>query len=48
MAVRTLGAMVKLDGEKEFKAAIANLNAANRVLSTEMQKLKAEYKGRKK
>lgn len=45
MAVRTLGAMVKLDGEKEFKAAIANLNAANRVLSTEMQKLKAEYKG---
>ena len=45
MAVRTLGAMVKLDGEKEYKAALSNLNAANRVLSTEMRKLQEEYKG---
>ena len=45
MAVRTLGAMVKLDGEKEYKEALSNLNAANRVLSTEMRKLQEEYKG---
>ena len=43
--VRKVGAKVQLDGEKEYREALENLNAANRVLSTEMQKLQAEYKG---
>ena len=42
---RKLGARVEIDGEKEYKDAIKSLNAANQVLSTEMQKLQAEYKG---
>ena len=42
---KTVGAKVVLEGEKEYKEAIANMNAANKVLSTEMQKLQAEYKG---
>lgn len=42
---RKVGAKVQLDGEKEYKDALANLNAANRALSTEMQKLQAQYKG---
>lgn len=43
--VRTVGAKVVLDGEKEFKEAIARLNQENKVLASEMRKLKAEYKG---
>ena len=43
--VRTVGAKVELDGEKEYKQAIASLNQANKVLASEMSKLKAEYKG---
>ena len=42
---RKLGARVEIDGETEYKEAIKNLNAANQVLSTEMRKLQAEYKG---
>ena len=43
--VRTVGAKVVLDGEKEFKEAIARLNQENKVLASEMRKLKAEYMG---
>ena len=45
MAVRTLGAKFVLDGEKEYKQAISELNTGNATLRTEMQKLQAEYKG---
>lgn len=44
MAVRTLGAKFVLDGEKEYKQAISELNTGNATLRTEMQKLQAEYK----
>ena len=43
--LRTVGVKISLDGEKEYKEAIANLNQANKVLSSEMKKLQAEYKG---
>ena len=42
---RTVGAKVVLDGEKEYKQAIQELNTGNRTLATEMKKLQAEYKG---
>lgn len=42
---RTVGAKVVLDGEKEYKQALQELNAGNRTLATEMKKLQAEYKG---
>lgn len=45
MAVRKLHAQVGIDGEKEYKAALADLNNGNRVLASEMRKLQAEYKG---
>ena len=45
LAVRTLGAKFVLDGEKEYKQAISELNTGNQTLRTEMQKLQAEYKG---
>lgn len=45
MASRTVGAHVVLDGEKEYKQALSELNAGNRTLATEMTKLKAEFKG---
>ena len=45
MAVRTVGARVALDGEKEYKQALNELNTGNATLRTEMQKLQAEYKG---
>lgn len=44
-SVRTLGARVQLDGEAEYKKALNELNAGNKTLATEMQKLKAEFKG---
>lgn len=44
MAVRTLSARVALDGEKEYKQALQELNTGNATLRTEMQKLQAEYK----
>lgn len=43
--VRKVGAKVELDGEKEYKQAISELNAGNRTLASEMKKLQAEYKG---
>lgn len=45
MAVRKLHAQVGIDGEKEYKAALSELNNGNRVLASEMRKLQAEYKG---
>jgi len=44
-SVRTLGARVQLDGEAEYKKALNELNAGNKTLATEMQKLKAEFEG---
>ena len=45
MATRTVKARVEIDGEREYKAALAELNNGNRVLASEMKKLQAEYKG---
>lgn len=45
MPTRTVKARVELAGEKEYKAALADLNKGNAVLSSEMKKLQAEYKG---
>lgn len=45
MATRTLKARVELDGEKEYKQALNELNQGNKVLASEMRKLQAEYKG---
>ena len=42
---RTIQARVKIEGEKEYKDALAKLNTANKTLSSEMKKLKAEYQG---
>lgn len=42
---RRVGATVELDGAKEYKEAIAELNVGNATLRSEMQKLQAEYKG---
>lgn len=36
---------VAIDGEKEYKSAIAEINRENRTLGAEMKKLSAEYKG---
>ena len=45
MPTRTVKARVEIDGEKEYKAALSELNNGNRVLASEMRKLQAEYKG---
>lgn len=42
---RTIKARVELDGEKQYKQALTELNSSNRVLASEMKKLKAEYQG---
>lgn len=42
---RTVGARVVLDGEKQYKEAISSVNKSMGVLSSEMRKLQAEYKG---
>lgn len=44
-ATRSLKAHIELDGEKEFKDALASLSRENSLLNAEMRKLKAEYKG---
>ena len=44
MSTRTLKARVELDGEKEYKQALSELNQGNKVLASEMKKLQAEYK----
>lgn len=43
MAVRTVKARVLIEGEKEYKNAIESLNRENKVLSSEMRKLKAQF-----
>lgn len=45
MATRKVGARVELDGEREYKQALQEINTGNATLRTEMQKLQAEYKG---
>lgn len=45
MATRTVKARVELDGEREYKQALSELNQGNKVLASEMKKLQAEYKG---
>ena len=42
---RRVGARVELDGEKEYKQALSELNTGNKTLASEMRKLQAEYKG---
>ena len=43
--MRKVGARVVLDGEAEYKRAVAELQKGNAVLGSEMRKLQAEYKG---
>lgn len=45
MAVRKISARVEIDGEREYKAALNELNNGNRVLASEMRKLQEQYKG---
>jgi len=45
MATRTIKARVELDGEREYKQALTELNSGNRTLASEMKKLQAEYQG---
>ena len=45
MATRTVKARVELDGEKQYKQALSELNKGNQVLGSEMKKLQAEFKG---
>lgn len=45
MATRTVKARVELDGERQYKQALSELQKGNQVLSSEMKKLQAEYKG---
>lgn len=45
MATKKLKARVEIDGEKEYKQAISELNQGNRVLSSEMKLLQEQYKG---
>ena len=45
MANKKLGARIELDGEKEYKKAIEELNSGNRVLASEMKLLQEQYKG---
>lgn len=45
MATRTVKARVELDGEKQYKQALSELQKGNQVLSSEMRRLQAEYKG---
>lgn len=45
MAVRNVKARVAIDGEKEYKQALSDLNKGNQVLASEMRKLQAQFKG---
>ena len=44
-ATRSLKLKVEIDGEKEYKEALAELNAGNRTLRSEMALLQEQYKG---
>lgn len=43
MATRSIGTSIKMDGEKEYKQAVSNINEALRVMGSEMKKVTAEY-----
>lgn len=45
MATRSLKAHVELSGEAKYREALKSLSSDNKVLSSEMRKLKAEFKG---
>lgn len=45
MAVRNVKARVEIDGEKQYKQALSDLNKGNQVLASEMRKLQAQFKG---
>lgn len=45
MAVRNVKARVEIDGEKEYKQALSDLNKGNQALASEMRKLQAQFKG---
>lgn len=45
MATRTATLKIAIDGEKEYKQRIAEINRENKTLGEEMKKLAAEYKG---
>lgn len=45
MAVRDIKARVSIEGEAQYKQALNELNSGNKVLASEMKKLKAEYQG---
>ena len=45
MATRTAKLRLELDGEKQYKQAIAEINRESKTLGAEMKKLAAEYKG---
>ena len=48
MATRTAKLRVELDGEKQYKQALSEINKGNQVLASEMRKLSAEYKNNDK
>lgn len=48
MATRTAKLRVELDGEKEYKQAIQELNNGNKVLNSEMKLLQANFEGSEK
>lgn len=45
MATRTAELKIGISGEREYKAAIADINRGNQVLNAEMKKLAEQYKG---
>lgn len=45
MATRTAKLRIELDGEREYKQALSELNKGNQVLASEMRKLSEEYRG---
>ncbi len=45
MATRTVGLKMELEGEKEYKEKIAEINRENKTLGEQMKKLAAEYRG---
>lgn len=42
---RKVGLKIEIDGEKEYKQAIADLNKGNQVLASELKKVSEQYKG---
>lgn len=43
MATRTINTKIQLDGEKEFKSAISEINSGLGVLNSEMKKVQSEF-----